>query len=342
MQRDWTCQWGPLLALVVAAVILPGASGTAASDRIPINVGPTIRLDARNWDFGELPQHSTASHSFTFRNDGTAPLRIHQVEVDCGCAAVGSIDSLLAPGQSSGIEVTFSSRTYEGPQRRIVRLHTNDPAEPLIDLLITGNVIPFITVENRTLDFGTVSTGRTPNLSTVLTAGKGSEFGITGVEGGEEHVEISVESMRVQEGSAYRVMATLRPDAPLGTFNERILIKLEDARIAQERIFVRGNIYSHFILSQGRINFASVKAGRQITRRFRIDTADDSGYRITEVSATAPFLKPSVSRDGNGYELTVSLLAPNHPFRFQEDIVLRTTDPDEPEIRIMARGIVLE
>lgn len=342
MQRLVAHARGRLFVRVTAVAFLLAACGTATASRPPINIGPTIRLDARTWDFGELPQHSQASHSFTFRNDGTAPLRIHKVDVDCGCATVGSIDSLLAPGESSGINVTFSSRTYEGAQRRIVALYTNDPAEPRIDLLITGNVKPFINVENRTLDFGVVPTGRTPAVSTMLTAEEGSEFGIIGFEGGEEHVEWSVETMPVPDGSAYRITATLRPDAPLGTFNERILVKLEDARATQERIFVRGNIHSHFILSQGRINFASVKTGRQITRRFRIDTADDSDYRITDVTATAPFLRPAVTRDGNGYELTVSLLAPDRPFRFQEDIILKTTDPNEPEIRIMTRGIVLE
>lgn len=325
-----------LLALCLVALHPPAAA--ADSDPLGLKQGPVIRLEERRWDFGQMRQHAEAQHSFRFWNDGNEPLRILEIDTDCGCTAGVAGDTVLAPGKESRIDVTFQSRSAEGKIQKVVIVKTNDPGEPRIDLVVSADVKPWVKINPRTLDFGEVRRGDTPRLTTLLQGDPGVGFQVKEVTGGDGHVTWKITP---QGADAFQVEATLKPDAPMGKFHQRALVELQHPNIDQERIFIRGFVYSYFVLEEARINFATVRRGETKTKSLTIQSDGTRPYEITSVRTDNPHLNPKLARRGNGYELEVTLNAPEEKIRIIDEVTLRTTDPNAPEIKVEIRGVVL-
>jgi hypothetical protein len=320
--------------LLAAPAALRGAAPPALND------GPMIRLEERVWSFGTARQNDKVTHRFEFRNEGTAPLRILKVDSDCGCTVAMPKDSVLAPGASSYIQVSFSTRAYEGDQQKIIAVQTNDPAEPRIDLQLTGWIQPDISLERRILDFGTVRRGEEPVLSTWIEADKGTGFQPLPPKGGEDLATWTITPVPCDTAEVYLLETRLRPDVPLGRFNERIDFPVKHPKISGTSVAIRGTVYSYFRLSDDRINFVPIKPGKKYTLSIDIQSDGSKPYQITDATTKADFLKPVIKEHGNGYTLAVTLMPREKAGRFQEMVLLNTTDPAEPQIPVEVRGRV--
>lgn len=321
------------LVLFVTGWVLAG--WTLDSSAQPgLNAGPMVRLSEREWNLGELPQSDRRSHDFLLTNQGTAPLRIERLESSCGCTAALASDSVLAPGEKTAISVTFNSKDFEGEQMKVVVLHTNDPAEPRIDLVIRATVIPFVRVNERTLDFGKVRLGERPIAAAILEADPGTGFAVERAEGCEDYVEWKLTPISGAEGITWRVEARLRADAPLGRFLKRADLHLVHPRRGRESLTLKGLVYSYFELEKQKMDFLTVEHGKHVTRAIAIACDGSQPFRITNAVPSSPLFTPKLEALGNGYKLSVDLEPPTEPGVLHETVTLLTTDPRQPEIEI--------
>lgn len=326
---------------LVFLVILAATCGSAhAADPLSrLMKGPLIRFNERSVDFGRIPQRVTRPHTFSIRNDGTEALRILKVTPDCGCTLAQLADSVIAPGDSTTLHVVFDSGSYSGEQRKVVIIETNDPAEPRIDLLLLSYVARDIENSQRILAFGPVRRGTTSALSTVLTVERGVPFKVHTPIGAEELVEWTVTRDPQSGPDAWKVEARLRPDAPFGRFNVRVDIPVDHPTRKSEKISVRGLIHSYYSPVDPGINFGSLMAGQPLTRTLALKADGPGDYRITEARTSVPWLTASLKKNGNDYLLTVKIDA-KEPTRVRETVVLKTTDPEQPELSIDVIGTV--
>jgi hypothetical protein len=331
------------LLLLAGLLLLPFLPARGeAGDPLGLNQGPMIRLTERKYDFGRIPQQTKVEHKFSLRNDGTAPLRILKITSDCGCT-VGTVpDSLVPPGQSTFVDVTLDSENNEGDVIKVLILYTNDPAEPRIDLGLLADVEPFVHADDQQLNFGQVRRGDTPTVSTRLVCDNAPQFRATGFHGGENHVNWKIEKLPDDHGVVYRISATLRPDPPLGAFTDRIEALVDHPHITFVRLFLHGVVYSYFRLSEEKLVFDPLRTGRTLTRTIRVDGDGSKPFKITEAVPSASILQSELEPDGNGYILHVTLHAPSQANLIKETIVLKTTDPGEPEIRVPVRATIVE
>ncbi len=332
----------PAVLTTLTALVLLSASDAEA--QIDLNDGPLIRFEAREFNFGDMEQAAHQSHIFEFRNGGTETLLIEKVEASCGCTAAAPADSILAPGESSGIEVTFHSRDFKGEQTKVVAVYTNDPAEPRVDLAISANVIPFVRFEHDQLTFGEVPLGTRPTLATLVTADLDTDFEILSVSGGEDVVEWKVVPASAPDQIAYRLEGTLRGDAPIGPFDQRIVLELNHPNKSKERVGIKGHVFSYFLLDEQRVNFHTVKQPRSVTRNMDIRCGEDRKYQITEVEVPSDAFDLQLSETSAGYRLDATfhsnkLAVEGRRQRFREFAVLHTTDPNQPEIVVELSGV---
>jgi hypothetical protein len=326
------------LALLLCLALRPGAA-SAADPLSRLSQGPLIRIDQRTADLGQMPQHATRAHVFVIRNDGTESLRISKAIPDCGCTVAQAADTVIAPGASTDLRVVFSSGSFEGDQRKVVTLETNDPAEPRIDLLLLVRVNPEVEISDPILDFGPVRRGTTPVLATTLKAMPGVEWKVRPPAEASEYVRWTVAPDPQAGPSAWKVEATIRPDAPFGRFNVRVEIPYEHPKAKLGRISVRGFVHAYFSPVDPGINFGSLTVGKKQTRTLRLQADGPGDYRITAARASAPFLTTELRRDGNDYLLTV-VFDPKDPMRLRETVTIETTDPEQPQLTIDVRGTV--
>lgn len=99
-----------------------------------------ISFREKQFEFGDITQGEKVSKKFIFRNTGSEPLMILNVQTTCGCTASEWPKSPLAPGDSSSIQVTFNSAKKQGRINKIITVYSNSQT-PEEKLKITGNVL---------------------------------------------------------------------------------------------------------------------------------------------------------------------------------------------------------
>ncbi len=134
----------PLLIVALAVI----AAAIVVRSRLLDRFGPP-RAEFRNerQDLGSVPAGGSAEARFTLQNRGGAPLRIVEVDGDCGCITTDYPKS-VAPGQSAAIVARFTANAeWSGHKERSVRVRTNDPSGKLTRLRVSADVVPIVRVE---------------------------------------------------------------------------------------------------------------------------------------------------------------------------------------------------
>jgi hypothetical protein len=125
-------------------------------------------VDEPAYDFGEIVQGDAASHSFVLRNAGTADLTIAEVRTTCGCTVASPTKTVLAPGETSTIAVTYNSANQSGPQRKRIVVVSDDPAAPEFDLTIHGTVLVELEADPRRVRWTALAPGETRRATVTL------------------------------------------------------------------------------------------------------------------------------------------------------------------------------
>lgn len=97
------------------------------------------------------PGMTSVEAYYSFKNAGIAPVRITEVNSNCGCTAVKWPRDPIAPGATGEIviELAFEGRT--GPLRKQVRIWTDEEEQPPIDLTISVDIPENFSLEPRLL-----------------------------------------------------------------------------------------------------------------------------------------------------------------------------------------------
>lgn len=134
-------------------------------------VGPKASSQQMEYDFGDIEQGKTVTHSFILVNNGGDSLKIFDVHASCGCTAAKPDKNALAPGESTNIKVDFNSTGKTGKQEKYVFVKTNDTSNPEMKFKFIGNVLDITNVTELAKapklyfaetqhDFGSVISGK--------------------------------------------------------------------------------------------------------------------------------------------------------------------------------------
>ncbi len=104
--------------------------------------GPIIAWAKSTHDFGDVIQGEKVEHTFKFKNTGSEPLVITNVQVTCGCTTPkGWARDPILPGQSSEITIGFNSAGKYGRQEKVITLVSNAKNSEGTQILFSANVL---------------------------------------------------------------------------------------------------------------------------------------------------------------------------------------------------------
>ena len=107
----------------------------------PVLAGPMIKMAERRFDFGRTSQNATISHRFWIENVGDDTLVITRVVPGCGCTRAPLLDSVLAPGRKTALDIYFSTKGYLGQVKKVPYFETNIGDEKIM-LTIESELVP--------------------------------------------------------------------------------------------------------------------------------------------------------------------------------------------------------
>jgi hypothetical protein len=125
------------------------ASNDAASPVVNLGVGgtgvaeavPAVVLSPASLDFGTVTVGSSASRTASIQNTGTGPLTVNGISLCAGSSPEfswsPSAPLTVATGQSAALTVTYKP-AGDGTDSGCIALATNDPANPTVNLQVTG------------------------------------------------------------------------------------------------------------------------------------------------------------------------------------------------------------
>ncbi|HWR83587.1 MAG TPA: DUF1573 domain-containing protein [Candidatus Deferrimicrobium sp.] len=103
--------------------------------------GPAIEIPNPEFDFGLTCQRAQIAHTFWIKSIGDDTLRITRIEPGCGCTKAPLQDSTLGPGDSTALELYFSTGSYRGPVAKRPYLETNIDEEKVM-VRIKAELVP--------------------------------------------------------------------------------------------------------------------------------------------------------------------------------------------------------
>ncbi|MEZ4938655.1 MAG: DUF1573 domain-containing protein [Crocinitomicaceae bacterium] len=102
-----------------------------------------VEWEETKFDFGEITEGETISHTFRFKNVGDKPLRIFECKSNCGCTTAEDCSKKppVPPGEYGEVTVQYSSSLRPGPVVKSLTVNMNTRPVPNV-LKLVGKVIP--------------------------------------------------------------------------------------------------------------------------------------------------------------------------------------------------------
>ena len=88
-------------------------------------VYPTLDFEETTHDFGTIDEGDVVEHTFSFTNNGKAPLVITNARGTCGCTVPSYTKDPVAPGETGEMLVKFNSRGKRNQQNKSVNITAN-------------------------------------------------------------------------------------------------------------------------------------------------------------------------------------------------------------------------
>lgn len=85
--------------------------------------------------------------TFKYQNKGANTVRILDVKSSCGCTVPELKKKEVAPGEKGELTATFKIGNRTGLQQKSVSVRTDDPQQPMTNLLLTANIAQALEVQ---------------------------------------------------------------------------------------------------------------------------------------------------------------------------------------------------
>jgi Protein of unknown function (DUF1573) len=207
------------IMVVVATVLVPGLS-TAA---------PKLEISTNTWDFGEIYQWTNPSFNVGIINSGDEPLKITDVKAACGCTATFLSSKVINPGDKGFLKIDLASYAMTGKILKLVRLATNDPAAPQVDITIRGFVkddkAAVGELDKDYVDLGVVAPYETRNIAVVIKNHGNIDLDIGNIELPDGYFMDSAYPTKAKPLAGIEVQFGYRPTKDKGPIDDVIKIK---------------------------------------------------------------------------------------------------------------------
>lgn len=125
--------------------------------------GQTLHISSSHIDFKELfRENEEVRQQFEIANSGDKNLIIEKVKSSCECVGYKMGKSVLAPGETTAMEVVFKPRNAKMGGAYSIYLITNDKTSPLSRVEVRSDVVAILEIEPKTVQFDYLSEGDKP------------------------------------------------------------------------------------------------------------------------------------------------------------------------------------
>ena len=210
---------------------------STAALKISANSRPDIVFNPGQVNFGVVAQGQAVAQQISVEYAGTFPWRVTDV-VPNGLPVDAKVEALRTDPGIVGyrVSVSLKASAAAGVLKGEMFLKTNDPASPLLPVLIEGNVQPPLTVAPAAVRFSAAV--NEPRSASVVVRGN-KAFRILSVEGAGEGIAV-INNLPDTPSETHRLTFRLKKE-DAGDFRRKLQIKT-DLQSAPVTVTVEGSV----------------------------------------------------------------------------------------------------
>ncbi len=326
---------------IAIALACSQAGLTRAGEAAATPSGPRISFQETVHDYGESWQGDQVSHVFTFTNTGDTELQISRVRSSCGCTASNLSSNRIAPGESGEIRATFNTRGYRGRKSQPIYVTSNDPEQPTVQLRLETTIRTVAAFDPPTVQFGRVPIGQGAVREAAVVF-DGEPFPVREISAQPEF--FSARLLDPEQGDKgerrVRIEVTLSPEVPVGRHLGTLSVRLDHPKMqnlsGRLMAVVEGTIaYTPRMLFFSRQDQVDVEV-----KTISLTSHSPEPVEIRSVSSSIPQFMAELKtlEPGREFEVAIRLSPETEPGRYNGEVKIETSLPDQPMISIPIRA----
>lgn len=328
------------LALCSSVPLLQGCS----SHRDPKAVFPE-----RKYQFPEpFIVGSEIVTTFSFSNEGNAPLHIQNIDSDCGCVATNTSSDKIPPGDKGEIRVAVERDV--GRFHQSVFVSTDDPITPIVRLEVLGVIVPPIAYPKK-IDLKHLEKGHRVSKKITLTSNLKNTVEITGHTVSNKSIAVTLPQKSVPAGESMEIEAVLTLN-DVGLYTESLTLSAQtqealpgtDSNTFEMPIQFEGRVLGGIVVLPQHLFLGVLDgSGKSVQRKVHINTDGSLPFSLKKVSADNFSVAADLAMEPQtvhevGLSITPKTDTPSSGL-VEGTIRIATDHPDVPEITIPVKAV---
>lgn len=302
---------------------------------------PKLEFDLMEFDFGGASEGDELAGKFAFRNTGNAVLNIDTPETSCGCTVASVKPTSVKPGESGEIDFKLDLTNVRGSVKKTISVPSNDPEQPMVTLIISGEVKAVFEIEPQMVFFGDVLPGELSSAIVHVRRLDGKKLAIARAEGTRDFLKVSVEPVSASEA---RLLVEAKGTGKPEQFTDILDVTLEGAAKPAFHLPLAGQFLASIKVEPAMLawNVSAEDTGAVHTLRISA-TLTNQPLMVDNFASTAEDLMVKVVeiKPRQVYEVTLKMARPPAESA-REWLTFETNLPDRPTVAIPLRITVAE
>ena len=328
------------LALGGSVLLLQGCD----SNRVPKVVFPN-----REYQFPKpFIVGSEIGTTFSFNNEGNAPLHIQKIDSDCGCVATNTSSDKILPGDRGEIRVAVEREV--GGFHQNVFVSTDDPATPVMRLEVSGVILPPVAYPKK-IDLGQLEKRKRVSKKITLTNNLKNTVEIAEYTVSNKSIAVTLSQKSVPAGESMAFEAVLSLN-DVGLYSESLTLSAQtqealpgtDSKELVMSIQFQGRVLGGIIVLPQNLFLGVLDgSGKSVQRKVHIKTDSSLPFSLKKVSADDFSVSADLAMEPQTiHEVGLSITPKMDSLSsglVERTIRIATDHPDVPEVAIPVKAV---
>lgn len=297
-------------------------------------------------DFGSVALHAEVEHRFQFKNIYREDVVISSVASNCGCTKASVSKTVIRSGEIGEViaRVDTSGRVHTKGRKATITVLFSKPTFAEVQLQIKTYIRSDVGFDPGVIEFGTVAQGKSAVKKAYLRYEGRPDWSLVGIQKSNPGVRAEAREVLRKGGSvAYEILVELKKDASPGYLHDLLRFRTNDPDPTRSSIFlpIDALVTAPLTAKPSNLQLGVVHKNQKITKNLVV--CGSTPFKILNVRGDDPqmsFLKTDLSR--TVHVVPVTFRAGDEIGPIERTILIATNRPNEPQLRVVASGYVVD
>lgn len=248
----------------------------AALVLICLNLIPVGDMTAKDWahkvfkvhrhDFGDVARNAKSEFVFEIENPFTTDLHIAGVRTSCGCTTPKILKKTITTYEKGGILTVYNTDRFQGRRSATLTVTFDRPHFAEVQLTVQGNIRNDIEINPGVITFGAVDMGQTSEQKAQVRYQGRRSWEVVGLRGESEYFDIDFVRLG-NHSNAFEIVARLKPNAPVGYFQEQVILMTNHPDGSEFPLSVEGRIVPPVVIGPAVLHLGVIQPGQTVSKK---------------------------------------------------------------------------